>query len=181
MKIGFTGTRHGMTEAQRGSLRSLLGDAGEFHHGDCIGADAQAHDIARDLGLEVVVHPPKVDTMRAWKTSDSDRIREPKPFLARNRDIVRETDMFDRGAFSGDRAASLGHLVDCALRAQARSTVACRAARLEQRLFDFPVAGFPFPGDGFEAEGDAAARGRVAHRIDACGRGHPLLARSARR
>jgi hypothetical protein len=91
MKIGFTGTRQGMTPAQRESLRSLLDGAGELHHGDCVGADAEAHELARELGMEVVIHPPKADTMRAWKPSD--HICEPKAFLARNRDIVRDTEM----------------------------------------------------------------------------------------
>ena len=45
--IGFTGTRQGMTAEQKSALRNLLdGGAGDFHHGDCIGADSEAHGIA---------------------------------------------------------------------------------------------------------------------------------------
>jgi hypothetical protein len=81
-----------MTEAQRGALRHLLHHgAGEFHHGDCVGADAEAHDMALALDLEVVIHPPLNSATRAWKNSH--HIHKPKGFLARNRDIVRDTDV----------------------------------------------------------------------------------------
>ena len=93
MHIGFTGTRRGMTAAQEAVLRTILASFGAavLHHGDCIGADAQAHDVATSLGLEVVVHPPDIDTQRAWKTASM--MREPKPYLVRNKDIVRQTEM----------------------------------------------------------------------------------------
>jgi hypothetical protein len=51
-KIGFTGTQDGMTDQQKSMLRDLLdGGTGEFHHGDGIGADSEAHDIATLCGL----------------------------------------------------------------------------------------------------------------------------------
>ena len=41
MKIGFTGTRDGMSIRQLVVLRTQFAKhATEFHHGDCIGADA---------------------------------------------------------------------------------------------------------------------------------------------
>jgi hypothetical protein len=89
--VGFTGTRVGMTNAQWQEVLGWLGDMhpGTFHHGDCKGADAQAHDIARDLGWYIVVHPPSDDRHRAF--CDGDEIREPKPYLDRDRDIAGET------------------------------------------------------------------------------------------
>jgi len=37
-RFGFTGTQHGMTDAQKIALRGFLdGGTGEFHHGDCVG------------------------------------------------------------------------------------------------------------------------------------------------
>jgi len=65
---------------------------GEFHHGDCVGADAQAHEYARrDLKYKVVLHPPAEITHRAW--CDGDKVLKPKPYLARNKDIVLGTDL----------------------------------------------------------------------------------------
>lgn len=93
MKVGFTGTQRGMTETQASTVKSLLllNRCREFHHGDCIGADAQAHDIATALSLLTVSHPPIVNLKRANKKADV--ILPAKDYLDRNRDIVRETDM----------------------------------------------------------------------------------------
>jgi hypothetical protein len=93
MRIGFTGTHHGMTPAQVRVFRSILsGHKGAaLHHGDCVGADAQAHEVACSLGRDVTIHPPVIGAQRAWKTSPD--IRAPRPYLSRSKDIVRETDM----------------------------------------------------------------------------------------
>ena len=94
MKIGFTGTRKGMTEIQRIMLRVFLESVIknikpaklEFHHGDCVGADSEAHDIAKSLGIFVVVHPPTDPKHRAHK--EGDIIFQPQEYLDRNKDIV---------------------------------------------------------------------------------------------
>jgi hypothetical protein len=93
MHIGFTGTRQSMTPAQEGALRELLASHPDavLHHGDAIGADAQAHDIAVALGCRLVIHPPVDGTDRAFKHSSD--VRAPRPYLDRNRDIVRETEL----------------------------------------------------------------------------------------
>jgi hypothetical protein len=91
-KIGFTGTQNGMTDPQKSTLRDLLaGGAGEFHHGDCIGADSEAHDIAILCGYTVVLHPPTNPAKRAWRDVPLHLTRVKKPYLARNKDIVTET------------------------------------------------------------------------------------------
>lgn len=94
MKIGFSGTRHGMTQKQRYTLERLLDDivVEEFHHGDCIGADAQAHDVAEHAGFPIVIHPPTIDRMRAFKRSGAIVLR-PKSYALRNLDIVKSTDL----------------------------------------------------------------------------------------
>jgi hypothetical protein len=91
--IGFTGSEDGMTTRQLEVVKWLL-DRGpaEFHHGDCIGADEQAHELAKAAGLRIVIHPPDNPSKRAFCT-DYDEIREEKPYLARNHDIVNECEM----------------------------------------------------------------------------------------
>jgi hypothetical protein len=93
MRIGFTGTQRGMTEPQKRTLHALLKahNGTALHHGDCVGADAEAHDVARAIGLDITIHPPRIDAKRAWKTSAD--VRKPRDYLARNKDIVRETAM----------------------------------------------------------------------------------------
>jgi hypothetical protein len=69
MKIGITGTKKGMSTNQKISLCLLFEDfdiIDEFHHGDCIGADAEAHDIL-DGNVYIVVHPPTIPKYRAYK------------------------------------------------------------------------------------------------------------------
>lgn len=86
MVIGFTGTRTGMSYAQRQQFAQIFGllmRAAEqlgvgitFHHGAAAGADMQACALAEHDGLvSIVAHPAGNDP------------------LARNRDIVAESDM----------------------------------------------------------------------------------------
>ena len=93
MKIGFTGSRHGMTEAQQEQVKNLISSLGasEFHHGDCVGSDAQAHDVAKQLNLKIVIHPPSVNKYRAHKSGDE--CKPAKPYLTRNKEIVKATDL----------------------------------------------------------------------------------------
>lgn len=88
MHIGFTGTHTGMTPAQKNIVRALLfaTSGNSFHHGDCVGADAEAHDIAKELGWFIAGHPPDNDKARAFKECDTNW--DPKPYLTRNREIV---------------------------------------------------------------------------------------------
>lgn len=100
MKIGVTGTRSGMTEAQYNSVLSYLerhlanrepGESMEFHHGDCVGVDVEVAILAKSLGYHVVNHPPIKDELRAFH--ESDQHRAPLSYFARNRNIVDDTDI----------------------------------------------------------------------------------------
>jgi hypothetical protein len=93
MIVGFTGTRNGLTEAQRTALNAVLtvllglsGRSGELRHGDTVGADAEAHAIARRHGLRIVVHPPSGDGLRAF--CHADEVLESAPFPTGNKQIV---------------------------------------------------------------------------------------------
>lgn len=97
--IGFTGTRHGMSEIQRSILRQFLREMKPnlLRHGDCIGADAQAHEIADSLGMNIIIHPPVDEAHRAFcrtpEGGGSLTLEVPKRHFARNRDIVNNCDV----------------------------------------------------------------------------------------
>lgn len=98
-KIGFLGTRHGMSPSQQKALKELIDskEFSEFHHGDCIGSDAQAHDILSEYkkmnkDIKIVGHPPKSAKTRAFCKFDIEMI--PDSFHNRNRHIIDATDVF---------------------------------------------------------------------------------------
>ena len=92
MKVGFTGSREGLTTEQEVAITNLfIVRAKEFHHGDCIGADTEAHAIAFMQGIKIVIHPPDDPKERSFCICNE--YREKKPFPDRNHDIVDETDI----------------------------------------------------------------------------------------
>lgn len=112
MKIGFTGTRKGMTENQAAGVTRAVMDLAfrygeelmEFHHGDCMGADAQINAVLKrgfPFGIKRVSHPPANSSLRAF--CEVHEAREPKEYLARNRDIVTETDCLIAAPGEGSR------------------------------------------------------------------------------
>ncbi len=93
--IGFTGTRNGMTKEQKESFHSLIDAVSvkEFLHGDCVGSDEEAHNMVHELieiakgeDIKIVGHPPKYKGYRAYCKCDV--LLKPKEYLARNKDIV---------------------------------------------------------------------------------------------
>ena len=94
MRLGFTGTQIGCTHMQFAALTELLMTTlrhnDEFHHGDCVGADEQAHGIARLCGAVIHIHPPTNATKRAH--CDGNVIWPPRPYLDRNQDVVMRTE-----------------------------------------------------------------------------------------
>lgn len=119
MKVGFTGTRRGMTDEQKATFERYLGglciqqhqgqhqelsrsemrrierqsldtEYLELHHGCCVGADTEAHEIYLQVMLimgrhsretQIVCHPPK-DTKhldKRWEYPDDAR-----PFYGAN-------------------------------------------------------------------------------------------------
>jgi len=92
--IGFTGTQQGLTLAQREALSkyfdSLAGEI-EFHHGDCVGADATAHRMMVRRA-RVFIHPSTHENKRAY-CRGAFKVYPPKPPLDRNPDIIAEADL----------------------------------------------------------------------------------------
>jgi len=94
MRIGFTGTRKGLTVQRAVQLRNALETISpeSVVHGDCIGADAQFHDICRELGIRPIeLRPCDIASQRAGCIAD--KVYPVKPPLERNRDIVNDCDM----------------------------------------------------------------------------------------
>lgn len=95
MKIGFTGTREGMTLKQQVRLEWELSQyrgLKEFHFGCCRGADEEAADIAKNLDYDLHAHPPEDLT---YISEDWRKILKvvypPKSYMSRNQDIVNLT------------------------------------------------------------------------------------------
>lgn len=91
--IGITGTRLGGTPRQLEALRVILLRArqalgyGILHHGDCVGIDAEADLLAKELGYLTICHPPSDSKARAH-TTDHLAVMDAEPYLNRNRQIV---------------------------------------------------------------------------------------------
>ena len=100
--IGFSGSRFGMTKDQLNTFKTVLSDAKYIentygsiyflHHGDCLGADATAHNIAQDQDINVIIHPPRNPSMRAF-CKDSYMTLDVKGYIDRNYDIVKASDV----------------------------------------------------------------------------------------
>lgn len=89
MKLGFTGTRNGMTEKQRNKVKTFLKvnrtEISRAAHGDCVGADAEFDSLV-GIYVEMEIFPSENSSMRAY--CDAPVIHPPKPPLERNHDIV---------------------------------------------------------------------------------------------
>ena len=100
MRIGFTGTQKGMTLNQVRVVTNIVEQSNidYAHHGDCIGADEQFHLILFNCkkysnpDLKVVIHPPEKSVKRAF-CAGAYQVRPKKEYLARNLDIIKETEM----------------------------------------------------------------------------------------
>ena len=94
LKIGFTGTRHGMTDEQLQEFKKFIENKNfdEFHHGMCVGSDEQAHLIieSKKPQAKIIGHPPKYNGSRASVTPDA--TMKPYDYLKRNHNIVDATE-----------------------------------------------------------------------------------------
>ena len=95
MIVGFTGSRKNMTDKQVevfGQIAKTL-DISEFHHGDCIGSDAKADEIVKNISkdIKMVIHPPSYKKDRA--NCKGDVIIKPASYHDRNKDIVNHSEV----------------------------------------------------------------------------------------
>lgn len=68
MILGMTGNRGGMTNEAKSALIAYLesNTISEVHHGDCVGADKDFHDICEKRSIKIVIHPPTNSKDRAF-------------------------------------------------------------------------------------------------------------------
>ena len=97
-KISFTGTREGMTLAQKAMFKDFLNHYKckgfkVLIHGDCVGADYDAHVIASEQGFQMEIHPCNIDSARAHCKGNVIVTYDPLPPLERNKIIVDSGDM----------------------------------------------------------------------------------------
>lgn len=87
--VGFTGSRRGMTPKQRMVFTKTIKHLAPtlFVHGDCLGADEQAHEIVRaETGARIRIRPTHFSRLRAH--CEGDEVLPTRPPLDRNQDIV---------------------------------------------------------------------------------------------
>lgn len=97
INLGITGTREGMNNLQKKAFLQTVSKLLEkypsltrFHHGCCIGVDNESAKLVDSLyGFTTIDHPPINKSMVGdYKGHEA---REEKNYLARNRDIVNES------------------------------------------------------------------------------------------
>lgn len=99
-RIGFTGSRKGMTGDQQAALAKELRELQdkhreedvEAHHGDAVGADAQFHAICQGLRIPIIVFPSKDQRDRAFCTGAKAE-HPPQKFREQSEAIVRFCDL----------------------------------------------------------------------------------------
>src|SRR3990167_9767603 len=106
MKLGFTGTQKGSTHKQMLQFIEFLErhktEITEFHHGDCMGADEEAHYIVQELfpKIKIIIHPPYNPKKRAYCVGGF--IARPKDYIERNHNIVDMTDILFAMPFTNE-------------------------------------------------------------------------------
>jgi hypothetical protein len=93
--VGCTGSRDGITDTQRKTIRRVLSflfvPDSVLHHGDCVGADEEIAHLGYIVGFRFHSHPPSNPRFRAFIASDA--VSPTAPYLSRNWHIVRASDV----------------------------------------------------------------------------------------
>lgn len=92
--IAFTGSQEGMTNAQNFKLATVLNVLravdDSFIHGDCIGCDALAHDIAAHFDYRIYIRPCTIRSKRAFRKDKVFHLYTPEDPMKRNTKIVED-------------------------------------------------------------------------------------------
>ena len=99
MILGFTGTQQGMAVRQKNAFQDFLeqNKPTTFCHGDCIGADFEAHQMIENTfgrgpaaSCNIEIFPPINPGKRAFQIGKQ---HTPKEYIQRNHDIVDASDI----------------------------------------------------------------------------------------
>ena len=97
-KLGFTGTREGLTAGQALALKLKVQELASEHagnivavHGACVGADASFDEICAELSIPRKMRPGPVPKLRMGLARRlGSFVFEPEPFEVRNKKIAEE-------------------------------------------------------------------------------------------
>lgn len=98
IKIGFTGTRHGLKQEQKNQIISVLDEYDNIivSHGDCVGSDTDFHNLCVNYKnthpnktITIHIYPPDNSKLRAF--NQGDLLMNVKPYLERNSDIIKNS------------------------------------------------------------------------------------------
>lgn len=94
MKVGFTGTRKGMSNRQLQIVELLLCNfnVSDGYHGGCIGADEQFHKLCNEKLIPPTIYPSNISQTYGDCPNYYHRHQPMKP-LERNRRIVSESNI----------------------------------------------------------------------------------------
>ena len=147
LHIGFSGTRHGMTLLQRRAVYRVFRwyrdnrNAITVHHGSCVGADAEAHDIARMLGLAVALHPGvSADGSSPLRAEcamlEGERVWREQHYLKRNQVIAACVGVLVAAPHGERPSRGTNHAISCAVKLE-RPVVIVSADGHLQRVYPF--------------------------------------------
>jgi len=147
LHIGFSGTRCGMTLLQRRAVYRVFRwyrdnrNAITVHHGSCVGADAEAHDIARMLGLAVALHPGvSADGSSPLRAEcamlEGERVWRPASYGVRNQAITACTGVLVAATGDGTEDRGTSHAISCAVKLERPVVIVSADGRL-QRVYPF--------------------------------------------
>ena len=143
LHIGFSGTRCGMTLLQRRAVYRVFRwyrdnrNAITVHHGSCVGADAEAHDIARMLGLAVALHPGvSADGSSPLRAEcamlEGERVWRPASYGVRNQAITACTGVLVAATGDGTEDRGTSHAISCAVKLERPVVIVSADGRLQR-------------------------------------------------
>ena len=106
--LGMTGSRSGMSDLCKDKLLKFLRKHNiiECHHGDCVGADEEFHNIVQEKKIKIIVHPSTYTSYRAFCIGNT--VLPPSDYLSRNRSIVDSCDMLIAFPYSTEELTRSG-------------------------------------------------------------------------